>query len=656
MIEWIHPSLFFFIGAAVLPFLKGPGKLFVRLGMPALAFLSLLVVSEGHHGIITVAGQSLIFGRIDKLSLIFGYIFTLMAVIGMLYSLHVKEDREHIAAFIYIGSSLGAVFAGDLLTLFIFWEIMAFSSVFLIWFGGQKMSSEGAGLPNHKAPGAGLRYLLVHTLGGVCLLGGIIIHRVQTGSLAFEAIPSTGWGSGLILVGFLINAAAVPLHNWLPDSYPEATLTGSIFLATYTTKTALYALVRGYAGMELLIWVGVAMALYGVCYAIMENTLRRLLSYHIISQMGYMVVGVGIGSELAISGAVALAVTNILYKGLLFMGAGTLVFSTGKRRLSDYGGLALSMPITFFLYLIGGLSISGFPFFAGFISKSMVVSGAAEAHLPVVTLLLILVASGTFLSTTLKPCYFAFFGEDKKIKAKDSPRHMWLAMGITAFLCFISGSFPGLFYGLLPHPIDYHAYTGEHVAAALQVLLFTTLGFLLIIPRLHPEESTNLDTDWFYRKGARVFKKLERPLLGYEGFITEAYRFVIIAPAKKFSELLWRFDIWVIDGLVNAAAFLTLPWVALCRKFDTKVIDGVVNRIGRGVDSGGWAATLFEKYVIYGLLNLVGYTGHVAARIFRRLQTGRVNHYAMIIIIGMFILVNFYLVLKAQMPMMLVEK
>ncbi len=491
-IEWVHPALFFFAAAAVIPFVKGWGKPIVLLGFPALAFFSLMFFPEANYGAFTIGGFEVVFGRVDKLSRVFGFVFTLMGVIGMVYALHVKQKGEHVAAFLYGGSALGAVFAGDLLSLFVFWEIMAFSSVFLVWYGGKKSKSPG------------MRYVLVHTFGGLCLLGGIIVFAGETGSLAFNAIPAAGLGGWLILIGFLVNAGAPPLHAWLPDAYPEGTITGTIFLSSFTTKTAVYVLARGFAGTEILMWVGVLMALYGVVYAMLENNIRRLLAYHIISQVGFMVAGIGVGTEMAINGAVAHAFAHILYKALLMMGMGSVIFMTGKRKGTELGGLYKTMPVTFILFMIGGFSISGVPFLSGFISKSMVISGAAAAHAPFVVILLTLAAAGTFLSTTLKLPYAVFLGEDKGIKSSDPPKNMLIGMGLAAFICILLGVMPDLLYQLLPFPVDYHPYTAEHLLGSFQLVLAVLIGFILFLYKLHPEETISIDTDWIYRRGPKA--------------------------------------------------------------------------------------------------------------------------------------------------------
>ncbi len=500
----VPPAAIFIIGALLIPLIPGRLKQLYLLAIPALAFFNLLYMQEGTYWIHHFMEYDLVLGRVDLLSKCFGYVFTIAAFCMTLYALHVKETGQHVAAFIYVGSALGVVFAGDLFTLFIFWEFLAWSSVCLVWYRRRKASID-----------AGFRYLMVHVAGGVILLGGIILYiQGNDGSIAFDAFDYGSPGTILILIGFLINAAVPPLHAWLPDAYPEATITGAVFMTAFTTKTAVYVLARGFAGVELLMWLGAIMALYGVVYAVLENDIRRLLAYHIISQVGYMVCGIGLGTAMALNGTTAHAFCHILYKGLLFMGMGAVIYMTGKNKLTELGGLYKVMPLTMILYMVGAFSISGFPLFNGFISKSMIIHAAALDHNAIIFLMLGCAAVGTFLHTGLKLPYFVFFGKDAGIKAKDPPMNMLLGMGATAFLCTLLGCYPQILYRILPfQSVEYHPYAPAHVIGTIQLLLFTYVAFLLLIKKLAGEPTISLDTDWFYRKGAVLFMwALHNPL------------------------------------------------------------------------------------------------------------------------------------------------
>ena len=403
-----------------------------------------------------------------------------------------------------------------------------------------------------SAIAAGFRYLLVHIVGGLFLLAGIVLHWSQTGSLAFGDMgafsDSTAWG--LILVAFLLNAAVPPLGAWLPDAYPEATVTGAVFMTAFTTKSAVYVLIRGFAGTELLVWLGAAMAVYGVVYAVLENDARRLLAYHIVSQVGYMVCGVGIGTALAINGASGHAFAHILYKALLFMGAGAVLQMTGLRKLSEMGGLYKTMPVTLGLYMIGAFAISAVPLFSGFVSKSMVVSAAGEEHWTAAFLLLTLASAGTFLHTGLKLPYYMFFGKDSGVRAQEPPRNMLVAMGLAAAACVLIGVCPGLLYQHLPNAVVYVPYTLEHVTSTLGMLGFTALGFFLLLKHLDPEPTISIDTDWFYRRGSAGILALARsPLSRLEyGFVGEIYEFVIRRPVLGAADLLRRVESRVVDS------------------------------------------------------------------------------------------------------------
>jgi len=340
MPDWLHPGFLYLLGAALIPFFKAKTRQVYVLLIPLLAVVCVLAMvldadAAGRYWQVHFMGLELTLGRVDKLSLLFALVFTIMSFIGTIYALHVRASGEHVAAHLYVGSALGVVFAGDYFTLFVFWELMAFTSAYLVFAQGTR-----------SARAAGYRYLLVHITGGLCLLGGIAILYSQTGSIGFGPIDTGGPAFWMILLGFMLNAAVPPLNAWLTDAYPEATVTGAVFMSAFTTKTAIYVLLRGFPGTEVLVWLGTAMAVYGVVYAVLENDCRRLLAYHIVSQVGYMVAAVGLGSALALNGAGAHAFSHILYKGLLFMGAGAVIYMTGCRKLTELGGLYRHMPLT----------------------------------------------------------------------------------------------------------------------------------------------------------------------------------------------------------------------------------------------------------------------------------------------------------------------
>jgi len=431
------------------------------------------------------------------LSLVFGTIFTLVASLGGVYAWHLNDRLQQMAALLYAGAAVGVVLVKDFYSLFIFWELMAIGSTYLIWARKTPESAQ-----------TGMRYLLNHIFGGGLLFAGILLHVHQTGSTALQALPDNfDLSSLLILAGVALNTAIPPLHAWLPDAYPKATLTGSVFMSAFTTKSAVYVLMILFPGWDMLVGLGVLMTLYGVAYAILANDIRSILSYHIISQVGYMVTGVGIGTQLALNGAAAHAFCHILYKSLLFMGAGTIIHATGKSKLTELGGLASSLRLPLFLYMIGAVSISGFPLFNGFTSKSLIIASAGEAHYEWTLLLLLLASTGTFLSVGLKLPIFTWLGTAKTPHTvKTLPQGMLVAMSITSLLCFLFGVYPSLLYRFLPYPVTYQPYTVYHLVETTQILLFTFLGFWLLRKKLVGEDSLVLDVDWFYRKSGKYFK------------------------------------------------------------------------------------------------------------------------------------------------------
>jgi len=482
----------FFIGAVLAFFTRGYLRGGLLLGIIALSGFQLWNVPEGVVVSLQFLDYDLMPYRVDRLSLLFGYIFHIAAFIGVVYSLHVKDTMQQVSALFYAGSALGAVFAGDLLTLFVFWELLALSSVFLIW-----------ARRTERAYQAGIRYLIIQVLSGVILLAGLMAHASSTGSLTFEYIGLNGVGGWLIFLAFGIKACFPLLHNWLTDAYPEATPTGAVFLSAFTTKVAVYALARSYPGTELLVFIGATMTCFPIFFAVIENDLRRVLAYSMINQIGFMICGIGIGTALALNGAVSHAFNDIIFKGLLFMSMGAVLHMTGRMNGSDLGGLYKSMPKTAILCIVGAASISAFPLFSGFVSKSMVMSAALEEGYHWVWLMLLFASAGVFHHAGIKIPYFAFFAHDSGIRTTEPPTNMLIAMSIAAILCMAIGIQPAMLYSLLPFDTGYNPYDATHILAQTQLLFFSALAFVWLNRNgLYPPElrSVNLDADWLYRR------------------------------------------------------------------------------------------------------------------------------------------------------------
>ena len=567
----LPPFVPLLIGALAAIFLRGHLRSVIMLLTPIWGALQLAILDPGLYWAFEFLGYQLEPIRVDKLSLIFGYLFHLAAFIAVVYALHLKDTIQHVAGLSYAASAVGAVFAGDLLTLFIFWETLALTSVFLIW-----------ARRTERAYGAGMRYILIKVLSGVLLLVGAIIFINETGSARFSDIGLDhdgilGIGAWLIFIAFGIKCAFPFAHNWLTDAYPEATPTGTVFLASFTTKVAVYTLARGFAGEEILVWIGVTMACFPIFYAVIENDLRRVLAYSMINQIGFMVVGVGIGTSLALNGAVAHAFNDVIFKGLLMMSMGAVLHMTGRINGSDLGGLYKSMPKTTILCIVGAASISAFPLFSGFVSKSMIMSAAIAQDYDVVWLLLLFAAAGVFHHAGIKIPYFAFFAHDSGIRTSEPPKNMLIAMAIAATLCVVIGTFPAqTVYALLPYNASYSPYDVTHVLTQLQLLFFSAMAFVWLNRKnMYPPElpSTNLDTDWLYRKLAPNFvvainrtitngmSSIERRVTSYiKQLIGHSYDEENEQPKGYFSRL-WPTETMVVWVALMLAGILVLYYV-----------------------------------------------------------------------------------------------
>lgn len=516
MIAEFPPVFIFWLGALLLLLFPKNVRPWLFLVFPTASLLLVLGLPIGTSVTIEFLRFELHVLEVTQLSRVFGIIFSLIGVIAGIYALHVKALGQQVAALLYGGGALCVTFAGDYLTLFAGWEVMAVASGYLVWARG-----------TDEAYAAGIRYLLVHLFGGSLLLGGIAIQVFTTGSILLQPFaPGVSLASWLILGGVALNVALPPLHAWLADSYHRATVTGAIFMSALTTKSAVFVMASLFAGWDILLYMGVMMALYGVVYAVLANDIRQLLAYHIISQVGYMVAGVGIGTDLAINGTAAHAFSHILYKALLFMGAGVVLYTTGRSKLTELGGLYRHQRLIFWLYMIGAFSISGFPLFNGFISKSIIVAAASESQHSVPMLLLVLASVGTFLHTGLKLPYWTWLGRDSDVVPSKPPKNMIAAMAIAAFLCTLFGIYPDLLYRELPYAMSFEPYTLALLVKNIQLLIFTFVAFWLYRYSLAGEPYIALDTDWLYRAPREFFRKV---------FVTSINRFFSACDLIVFS-------------------------------------------------------------------------------------------------------------------------
>lgn len=492
----LNPAFVFIFGAAFVPLFRGVARNVYLLAVPAAALALLLWLPAGEYGAAQVFGMQLQTLRLDKLSFVFGLVFHVAALLTAVYAWHLKDTLQQVATLVYAGAAIGALLAGDLVTVFVYWELTAIASVFLIW-----------ARRTERAWRVGLRYLVIQVLSGLLLLTGVILHWQQTGSVAFERFELKGIASWLIFLAFGIKCAFPLLHNWLQDAYPEATVTGTVVLSVYTTKLAVYALARGFPGTELLIYIGVAMTLFPIFFAVIENDLRRVLAYSLNNQLGFMVCGIGIGTEMAINGAAAHAFAHIIYKALLFMSMGAVLFRAGTIKASELGGLYKSMPWTAGFCIVGSMSISAFPLMSGFVTKSMILVAAADEGMWLVFLGLLVASAGVLDHSGIKIPFFSFFAHDSGRRCEEAPLGMRVAMAVAAALCIGIGVWPQPLYALLPYAVTFEPYTFSHVVTQLQLLLFAAAAFAFLFRNgWYPAEvrGLNLDFDWWYRRAAPV--------------------------------------------------------------------------------------------------------------------------------------------------------
>ena len=398
----------------------------------------LLTVPAGLHLRTTLFGFEVVLFAVDIYSRLLGVTLAFVATVGVGYTFAVGDDRRQTAlALAYVGAGLGVAFAGDWLSLVVFWELMAVCATVFVWYRTSDRRS-------------GVRYAIYHELGALALIAGVVTHYVAVGTFLFGDGVTPGLPALLVALGIGLNACFLGLHVWLVDTYPRTHVATSVVLAAVTTKVGVYTIVRAFPdGQPALAYVGGGMVLFGVTLAVLQSDMRRLLSYHIVSQVGYMVAGFGVGGALADAGAMAHLVNNVLYKSLLFMVAGVVIVRSGEESLKDVGGLARTMPKTAVVFAVAAFSIAGLPGFNGFISKGMVIDGIENAGLRVLWYALVVGGVGTVISF-VKFGYYAFLDDESDAEYTDLRPIELGALGSVAAVCILIGVLPGFLFKLLP--------------------------------------------------------------------------------------------------------------------------------------------------------------------------------------------------------------
>lgn len=488
MTDWLafaSPAYLLFAGALLMLALRGRAQDILFLAVPLAALALVWLVPPGSGGKLEWLGLTLTPVMADWLSRLFGTAFGLAAIFGALFAFDRRNTAERAAVLLYAGAAQGIVLAGDLATLFIYWEVMAIGSTLVIF-------ANGAVRP-------GFRYAVMHIFGGVLLLAGVVIVAQEPSGLSLRAFRADSIGTWLLLAGVLVNAGAPPVSTWVPDAYPRASWSGSVFLSAFTTKAAVAVLIRLFPGEPVLVGIGLFMAAYGLVYALIENDIRRLLSYSIVGQVGFMIVAIGIGTPLALGAAAAHAFCHILYKSLLMMGAGSVLRATGETRLSALGGLAAAMPMTATAVVVGGLSLAAAPFTAGFVSKSALLASLGDTHTALAWFGLTAISAGSMVYAGLKLPFFAFFRAAPARELSPLPRTMPIAMAGLAATNILFGVRPDWLMALSPDIDGVKVLTPDHILFQLQLIGGSVVCFAMLLKLLSPAAIVAIDFDWLWR-------------------------------------------------------------------------------------------------------------------------------------------------------------
>lgn len=399
--------------------------------------------------------------EIDQLNLFFALLVVSTFLFSGIYSLKYMERDHHLGHYytLYLmlsGSVLGLVLTGDIFNMFVMIEIMTFACVALAAFRSQQKG----------ALEASFKYLVIGSMGSSFTLFGITLLYAQCHTLNMAQLssilstthtPTTTLALGMLVAGFGVKAYLVPFHTPAADSYTVAPASVSMMFSGMVNKAGVYGMIRllyiifrsmdSTAVQTLLTIIGTVTMFVGVTMALSQHDFKRLLAFHSISQIGYVITAAGLGTALGLTGGLFHAMNHTLFKGLLFLCAGAVFYATGSTNLDELGGLSKRMPKTTICFLVGAFSIAGLPPFNGFASKWMIYQATYEkavttGHIGYALVTVVaLVVSVMTLASFIKVTQAVFFGQTPLTcrKAKEVPFAMRLPMWIMSVLCLLTG-------------------------------------------------------------------------------------------------------------------------------------------------------------------------------------------------------------------------
>lgn len=406
---------------------------------------------------------------VDQLSLLLGLIVSLTTMLSSIYSIKYLADdggkEKYYPLFLLLtGSMMGFVLTGDFFNMFVMLEIMTFAAIALVAFRNAKYQSiESA-----------FKYIVIASIGSsLILLGTVLIYskfhtlniaQIGANLAGHNYDPVSIFALAMLLAGYAVKAFLVPCHTWPPDAHMAAPSSISMILSSVMSKTGVYAIIRilytMYQSMDLssmqqmMVFWGTITMVVGITMAILQNDFKRMLAFSSVSQIGYIMVGVGMSTELGVTAGVYHIVNHVVFKSLLFLCAGAVYIRAHTTNLNEVGGLAKKMPVTTTLFIIGMLSIGGIPPFNGFVSKWLIYKATFETGYVPVTVIALL-CSVLSLATLLKAMQSIFFGQlPEKLKdVKEAPKSMLIPMGALGVLSLIGGLFPTFVDEYLVRPV-----------------------------------------------------------------------------------------------------------------------------------------------------------------------------------------------------------